>query len=92
MTPFKAKIKGVMHTECNNAGYPLSKIREAIICVCEKHSIPLLDLYELGGYESVEMMNEKSDGLHPSEQFFTEHTVPQIVAFLKERCSLFKKK
>ncbi len=90
MTPFKAKIKGVMHTENNAVGYPLSKIREAIYTVAEKYSIPVLDMYNLCDYENNEMMQKNSDGLHPSQQFLTDYAVPQIVNYLKENCPLFR--
>jgi len=86
ITPFKAKIKGKMYTECYLGGYPLEKIRDAIVTMGEKYSLPVLDMFNLGRYEDIEMMNPKSDGLHPSEEFFENYAVPVIVEFLRKKC------
>lgn len=64
-------------------GYTLEDMSDAIIDVCDKHDIPVLDLYRYGNLES-EFGLDASDGLHPTQDFLINNTAPQIVEFIKE--------
>ena len=76
MTPYKTSLD-------RNDEYTLEDVANAIKHVAQEYMIPVLDMYELGQFE-VEMNDEGSDGLHPSQKFFEDYTAPQIVEFIKE--------
>lgn len=79
MTTFKL---GDYLPEVNSAGYTLQDVADAVIEVCAKYDIPVLDMYREGKFELV-MNTEESDGSHPSQEFFEKYTVPQIARFLE---------
>jgi lysophospholipase L1-like esterase len=79
MTPFKIYC----YDKNNTQNYKLEAVSNAIKYVAGKYNIPVLDIFEEGNYEA-EMYLDKSDGIHPSQQFFIEYTVPQITDFIKE--------
>ena len=76
MTPYKTSLVA-------NEEYTLEDVSNAIKNVAQEYMIPVLDMYELGQFE-LEMNDEGSDGLHPSQKFFEDYTAPQIVEFIKE--------
>lgn len=81
MTPFKSTRSTLMSG--NKNGDTLEDFAKAIKDVCRLHDIPCLDLYNSGKFE-LEMYDEGSDGIHPSQQFYNEHTAPQIAQFIRE--------
>ena len=74
MTPFKS-------AQIHDA-YPLVDVVKAIKVTAEEYGIPVLDMYEHGKYE-LEMYNEGSDGLHPTQDFIRQYAAPIIIEFLK---------
>ena len=83
MTPYETSIKGVSGTEKNSLGYTLPDVCRAVKTVAARYSVPVLDLYNEGGYRE-EIALPTSDGIHPSPDFVREHTAPQVAAFIKE--------
>ena len=81
MTPFK-----VINREETSLGYSLEDVANAIKYVCEIYKLPVLDLYNYGQFE-LEAENEKSDKLHPSQQFFMDYTSTQISQFIDDNFS-----
>lgn len=75
----------------NSAGYTLEDVADAVIEVCAKYDIPVLDMYREGKFE-LEMNTESSDGSHPSQAFFEKYTVPQIARFLEDHYDRLPKK
>ena len=78
LTPLKCK-----GWENPYAGYTLEDVVIAMKRVAFKYDIPVLDTFNLGQFE-LEMFNEDSDGLHPSQEFFKNYTAPQIAQFIKD--------
>ena len=76
MTPYKNSL--TIETD-----YPLSDIVKAVKVVAANYNIPVLDMYNLGNFE-LEMYDENSDGVHPSQEFFKKYTAPQIVEFIRQ--------
>lgn len=75
----------------NSAGYTLQDVADAVIEVCAKYGIPVLDMYREGRFE-LEMNTEASDGSHPSQEFLEKYTVPQIARFLENHYDELPKK
>lgn len=83
MTPLKCNWWHYGHWSSNNSqGYNLENVVIAVKQVANKYSIPVLDLFSDGQFE-LEMYNASSDGLHPSQDFVTNYTAPQIAEFLR---------
>jgi hypothetical protein len=83
MTPYKYRIGDHTYEDGNAAGYFISNVADAVKTVASKYNIPVLDMYTYGQFE-LEMFNEDSDGLHPSQEFFREYTAPQIAEFIRQ--------
>ena len=79
MTPYKL----VGWSNNNSSGYNLNNVAQAVKEVANKYNIPVLDMFNLGQFE-LEMYNEDSDGVHPSQEFFKNYTAPQIAQFIKD--------
>ena len=91
MTPYEARISGVYHTVPNKDGYVLSELRDAIVTVADRYSVPVLDLFSVGGFaEEIEM--PFSDGIHPTPDFVARRTAPDVAAFLRDELSAFLSK
>ena len=86
MTPYKTRIKGVDGTVKNKEGYNLPEVADAVRAVAARYSVPVLDLYNDGGYED-EIGTEGSDGIHPSQSFIRSRTAPTVADFI---ASLFR--
>ena len=76
MTPYKT-------TYNSNSEYQLIDVVKAVKEVADLYDISVLDMYNLGKYE-LEMYNASSDGIHPSQDFITTYTAPQIAEFIKQ--------
>lgn len=76
MTPYK-----VINRPINELGYVLEDVANAIKEVCSEYQFPVLDLYNLGGYER-EAEKPESDKLHPSQQFVKKYMSIQISQFI----------
>lgn len=83
MTPYREYWRGVHCLSQNSQGYNLEDVANAVKQVANKYSIPVLDLFNEGQFES-EMNANGSDGLHPSREFITNYTAPQIARFIKD--------
>lgn len=84
MTPFKDYMN--KSTSCfspNALGYVMSDYANAIMSIGEKYNIPVLDMYTFGNFE-LEMGLSNSDGTHPTQNFITNYTAPQIAQFIKD--------
>ena len=75
MTPYQTTIR-------KSNQYTLSDVAKAVKKVANLYDIPVLDMYSLGNY-ALEMNQEDSDGVHPSQEFIAEYTAPQIAEFLR---------
>ena len=75
MTPFKSAQR--------HDAYPLLDVVNAVREVGQKYGVPVLDMYEHGKYE-IEMYNEGSDGLHPTQEFIKQYAAPIVIDFLKK--------
>lgn len=67
-------------------GYTLDKIAKAIKDVCAKYSIPVLDLYEQGGFyaeNSIFRDANSYDGLHPNQTYHEMILARKIAAHFK---------
>lgn len=81
MTPFDCyRITGK-----NTAGVELIDVVNAVKEVCLKNNIPCLDMYSWGKYTME--LDPKSDGIHPTQNFFTNYTSNQISKFVFENYS-----
>ena len=78
MTPFQ--FPGNMGS--NHMGYTLRDVADAVEDVCASYGIPVLDMYDEGGF-SMES-DPKCDTLHPTQGFFRKNTAPQISDFIRE--------
>ena len=77
MTPYKYAGLAV-----NGNGNTLKQFADAVKEVCVANDLPFLDMYNYGNFE-MEMNTEQSDGVHPSQSFFKNHTAPQIAQFIR---------
>jgi lysophospholipase L1-like esterase len=75
MTPYQTTIR-------KSNQYSLSDVAKAVKKVAALYDIPVLDMYSLGNY-ALEMNQDDSDGVHPSQEFIAEYTAPQIAEFLR---------
>lgn len=68
-------------------GQKYSQFHEAILKTCAKYSIPVVDLFENGRFntylDKYKALCANSDGVHPNEQGYNLYYVPQIEAKLK---------
>ena len=83
MTPYKCIYSNRLYSDNNLQGYNLEDVANAIKEVAAIYNIPVLDLFNEGGFENV-MSNSDCDGLHPNQKFFTDVTAPQIAQFIKD--------
>ena len=84
MTPYKEDCYHEFpYTQLNYAGYNLEDYANAVKAVADLYDLPVLDMFVEGQFE-LEMYNDNSDGIHPSQEFVKEYTAPQIVEFIKE--------
>lgn len=81
MTPYRANFHNSHCLTNNSQGYNLQSVANAVKQVANKYNLPVLDLFKDGQYE-LEMYNSGSDGLHPSQEFVTNYTAPQIAQFI----------
>ncbi len=81
MTPYKEHFNAYSYQTSNKSGYMLSDVADAVKTVAARYDIPVLDMYDLGGFEDV-MYNSDCDGIHPNQDFILERTAPQIVEFI----------
>ena len=79
MTPYKYS----WYLSPNGNGNTLEQFAIAVKDICNKYDLPCLDMYKLGKFED-EMYDERSDGLHPSQNFFVSYTAPQIAQFIRD--------
>ena len=83
MTPYKCVYGWKYWYNQNSKGYSLENIANAIKEVADIYNIPVLDLFEIGGFESV-MENSDCDGVHPNQEFITNKMAPQIAGFIQD--------
>lgn len=83
MTPYPEYYGGLSTYKKNAAGYYLAQLAQAVKVVAARYDILVLDLYAIGGFETV-MYNEDCDGLHPNQDFILAKTAPQIAAFIQK--------
>lgn len=84
MTPYKCDWHEFgLWSNDNTQGYNLEDVANAVKQIANKYSIPVLDLFNEGQFE-LEMNDSGSDGLHPSQEFVTNYTAPQIARFIKD--------
>lgn len=83
MTPYRAYWCGVHCLSQNSQGYNLEDVANAVKQVANKYNLPVLDLFNEGQFE-LEMYASGSDGLHPSQEFITNYTAPQIAQFIRD--------
>ena len=76
ITPYKTAL-------IRNDEYTLPDVVKAIEEVAKIYGIPVLDMYNNGNFES-EMYEEYSDGVHPTQEFVTNHTAPEIARFIEQ--------
>ena len=71
----------------NSKGYSLEDISKAIKQVAYKYSLPVLDLYNIGGFhignDTFRNIYGGKDKLHPNQLFVIEHLAKMIAAFIK---------
>lgn len=83
ITPLKRADK----TNSNSKGYTLNDVVNAEIEVCKKYSIPVLDLFNFGGYHpDIADFNNiygGNDKLHPNQKWIEEHLSVRIEKFIK---------
>ena len=75
MTPYQTTL-------VREGDYALTDVVKAIKEIASIYGIPVLDMYNVGRYV-LEMYNDDSDGIHPSQEFIKQYTAPQIAAFIK---------
>lgn len=73
----------------NNAGYTFADLREKIIGICEKYSIPYLDMWANGGLNAyMDALNRAylnggssvhPDGCHPDVNGYKKYYVPRLI-------------
>lgn len=77
------------NAKINSKGYSLEDVANAIKEVCYKYSIPVLDLYSIGGFhienDNFREMYNGEDKLHPNQKFMNEHLAPIIEQFIRSR-------
>lgn len=74
----------------NKHGYCLKDVKIAIEEVCKKYSIPVLDLYTIGGFKPNDTNFLKQYGVddwHPNQQFILEILTPILVSYIKKLMS-----
>ena len=76
MTPFPCRND----SNLNDAGYCLDDVCDAIKYVAGEYGIDVLDLNNVSGYEN---FVDLGDGLHPSQDYFTEYGAPIITNFIR---------
>ncbi len=79
MTPYQYGTYGAP----NSQDYSLLDVANAVKQVASKYNLLVLDMFEEGGFEN-EFGTDRTDGLHPGQQFFIDYTAPQIVQFIKD--------
>ena len=77
----------------NSAGYNFAEEREKMIGICEKYSIPYLDMWAAGGLNAyMEVLNEgylnggasvHPDGCHPDVNGYKKYYVPRLIALFE---------
>ena len=82
MTPYKCYFNGILWSDENSLGYTLEDIANAIKEVAAIYDIPVLDLFEYGGFENV-MYDQDCDGVHPNQTFVSNVMAPQIADFIR---------
>lgn len=83
MTPYQMQVGNRNSYTVNSQGYNLEDVANAVKQVAENFGYPVVDMFNNGNFEA-EMYSTQSDGLHPSQQFYIDYTVPQLVEFLEE--------
>ena len=63
--------------------YSLGDVAQAMKDVAEKYGFAVLDLYAVSGFESVCNDTNKTDGVHPYQEYVTDTLVPIIADFIK---------
>lgn len=66
----------------NSLGFKLEQYAKAIKEVCSMFSIPVLDLYETGGINELNVTVKTRDGLHPTDYELAETIATQIAKFI----------
>lgn len=70
-------------TRSGGSDYELTDIVVAIKRVAQNYNIDVLNLYSQGQFELF-YENSDCDGVHPTQNFVTNYTAPQIASFIKE--------
>jgi lysophospholipase L1-like esterase len=61
-TPLQSNRNGA-----NSNGVTMNQYRQAIIDVCNYYSVPVIDLYGIGGFNPINLNIYTSDGVHPND-------------------------
>ena len=64
--------------------YSLEDISNAFKNIGQKYNLPVLDLYSLSGFEDFCNNTEKTDGIHPNQDFHKDNLSPLIAQFIKD--------
>lgn len=64
--------------------YSLADVSQAYKEIGEKYNIPILDTYTLSGFENVCNDTDKTDGVHPNQDFHRDNLTPLIAKFIRE--------
>ena len=79
MTPLD--VSNELINSINNTKYNVDDVCKAIKNVCAKNNIDVLDVHNLGGFDTI---NDSFDGCHPYEIYYSNELAPLIVNFIKE--------
>lgn len=82
---FMTPLRKQGDTNPNLEGFTLKQYRDAIIDMCQDYSIPVLDLYMVGGcHPEIETWRTQNlpDGLHPNQAYYDKLAI-QIARFIQ---------
>lgn len=83
MTPYKCYRENKLYSENNNQGYNLEDVANAIKYKANQFNIPVIDLFNKSGFEDIMFDSELTDGLHPTQEFTLDVTIPMVSDFIK---------
>ena len=77
----------------NTAGYTFAQAREKMLAICEKYSIPVLDMWNAGGLNAYMPSlnnaflnggsNTHPDGCHPDVNGYKKYYVPRLISLFE---------
>lgn len=82
VTPIRRTKPADTDSDTNSLGFKLIDYRDAVMAIADYYGLPVLDLFNRSGFNTITMPTWTTDGLHPTAAAQADVMSPMVAGFL----------